>query len=286
MVARILAAVARAEVERKGARQRLAAEQRAKAGKAWWPRRPFGLEMDGSLREDEAEALRKAYRDLLAGVSLLTLARDLNEAAYFTNRGKPWTATSLRPVLLNARNAGIRVYEGEEVGQADWEAIVPEETYRAAVRVLNDPGRDTGGGGRIPRNLVSGIAVCGRHGCGGDAKVGWRGRRKGAEGACPVYVCRRSSCVSHRLDWVDTYVTERIVQRLSLPGAAAVSVSGEGEGDAADLRAEVASLRERLDALAEDYAEGLLSRSQMLAGSERLRERLERAEAPTQGRKR
>ena len=51
MVARILAAVARAEVERKGARQRRANQQRRAEGKRWtsgW--RPFGYELDGTLR--------------------------------------------------------------------------------------------------------------------------------------------------------------------------------------------------------------------------------------------
>ncbi|MFD0518795.1 recombinase family protein [Paractinoplanes durhamensis] len=51
MVARILAAVSWGETERKSERQVLANDVRLAAGKPQWIRRPFGYEMDGTLRE-------------------------------------------------------------------------------------------------------------------------------------------------------------------------------------------------------------------------------------------
>src|SRR5690606_41100616 len=70
-VARTVIAWANYEGEQKGERQRAASRQRAQQGRPWWPQRPFGFEMDGSHRQDEKEALRGAYGDLLAGKPLI-----------------------------------------------------------------------------------------------------------------------------------------------------------------------------------------------------------------------
>ena len=48
-------------------------------------------------------------------------------------------------MLLNARNAGIYVYNGEESGPAAWEPIVEEEVFRAVVRILTNPARRLNG---------------------------------------------------------------------------------------------------------------------------------------------
>ncbi|WJN63066.1 serine integrase [Streptomyces phage phiScoe3] len=273
-VARTLTAWAQYEGEQKALRQREANLQRAQMGKPWWPSRPFGLERDGTLNEAEALGLRKAYADLLAGTPLAQLAHDLNEAGLLTNKGNPWTGMTLRPVLMNARNAAIRVYEGQEVGPANWSAIVPEETWRAAVRLLSQPARRTGGGGKR-LNLMTGFAKCGK--CGGDVKTEYRGR-KGEIGAYTVYACRVKHCLSHRSKWVDEWVRAEVLVRLADKDFAEAWAVDHG-ADLAQVREEVVSLRERLDAFAEDYAEGLISRAQMVTGSTRVRERLEQAEA-------
>ena len=124
-VARTVTAWATYEGEVKAARQKSANRQRAVAGKGWWPVRPFGIEFDGTgLVETEAVALRKAYTDVLDGAPLASVARDWNAAGLLTPKGKTWRATSVRTVLLNARNAGLREYDGEIVGAAVWPAIV------------------------------------------------------------------------------------------------------------------------------------------------------------------
>ena len=62
MYARIKAAVARAEMERKGARQSAAQLQRAKQGRAPKGMRPLGYAVNGDVIPDEAEAVRAIYR--------------------------------------------------------------------------------------------------------------------------------------------------------------------------------------------------------------------------------
>jgi site-specific DNA recombinase len=60
MYLRIKVAVARAEVERKAARQRRANLQAAQDGRRMGGRRPFGFELDMTIRETEAAAVRQA----------------------------------------------------------------------------------------------------------------------------------------------------------------------------------------------------------------------------------
>jgi hypothetical protein len=151
--------------------------------------RPFGYEQDMTIRETEAEAVRAAFDDVLAGVPLGRVARNWNAAGLLTplhNRsGEPsqWTGASVRPVLMNPRYAGLRGYglkldngsrKIEIMGPGHRSAIVSEETWGAVVGLLSDPERFTGRG-RGARALLSGIAV---RGIGGATVNGARSRTK------------------------------------------------------------------------------------------------------------
>jgi site-specific DNA recombinase len=289
MVARILAAVARQEVERKSERQQLAAQQRAKAGRPQWSTRPFGYERDGLPREPEAAVVRKAYADVLDGRSLAAVTADFNASGFSTTKAGQvraadgstysgeWDTPTVRHILLNPRNAAISTYRGEEVGPGTWEPLVPEETFRAVVHLLTSPGRRKAGGFAADVNLLTGFATCGA--CGSAVKAGWRGGRKGDPTAYLVYSCRRAGCVSNRAEFVESVVLRRVVEALEEPGFWLRWMAPASDaGDPAALRAEEQSLRERMEALATDYADGLLSRSQMQAGTTRLRERLAEVE--------
>ncbi|MCZ2811260.1 recombinase family protein [Modestobacter sp. VKM Ac-2979] len=271
MQSRMGTVIATWEGEQKAERMWLAMRQRAEQGKSWWSSRPFGFELDGTHRADEAAALVQTYADLLTGASLPTLARQLNDAGHTTCRGGKWTATTLRPVLLNARNAAIRVYDGEEIGAAAWEAIIPEDRWRAAVRLLTNPARRTGGGGAEPRNLLTGVATCGK--CGGGVKVGWRAGRAGEPGAYAVYVCRASSCVSVPVLAADHAVMARLASEVDSPhNREKWQTTRKRGGEVSQaLLVEQATLRSRLDAVIEDYADGLMDRGQFRTGTEKLR---------------
>ncbi|MCQ1581927.1 hypothetical protein [Streptomyces parvus] len=51
---------------------------------------------------------------------------------------------------------GMRVRRTEETGAGNWEAIVSEGMFRALVRYLSAPERNTGGGGKR-KALLSGV---------------------------------------------------------------------------------------------------------------------------------
>jgi hypothetical protein len=70
---------------------------------------------------------------------------------------------------------------------------------------------------------------------------------------------------------VDAHVGAVIVERLSRPDALALL---RPTLDTAPVHAEMATVRERLDGLAREYADGTIDARQMAAGSTRLRERL------------
>ncbi len=155
LVGRILASVARSEIEVKARRHRDAQAQAAAEGRRVGGRRPFGYEPDGvTIRPREAAAIRQGYEDLLAGLPLAEIARRWN-ALGFRSQSRPWAWNNVRVVLMNARYAGLRAHKKEVVGPAVWDGLVSEETWRAAVGVLTDPGRRKGAG---PKRPLTGIA--------------------------------------------------------------------------------------------------------------------------------
>jgi site-specific DNA recombinase len=122
LFARIKGAVAKAEVERKSARQKRANQQRRAAG-AWLStgNRTFGYARDGQPLEPEASMVRQAATDVLAGRSLRSIAIAWNQLGVTTTRGNHWTNLALRRVLINPLIAGLVAHKGNVVGRGDWE---------------------------------------------------------------------------------------------------------------------------------------------------------------------
>lgn len=112
MYARIKAAIARAEMERKGARQSSAQLQRAKQGRAPKGMRPLGYTVSGDVIPDEAEAVRAIYRLFTRTdhrESLRSLARGLSGT-------EPIDGLRPRPKhshIVSAERAERRLAEGK-----------------------------------------------------------------------------------------------------------------------------------------------------------------------------
>ena len=241
LVGRILASVARGEVERKSARQQRAQAQAASQGRRVGGRRPFGYEQDGmTVRTVEAAAVRSGYASALSGVHLAAVARDWNARGLTPGQlkrdGRPsaWRHDNVRHVLLNPRYAGLRQYRGEVVGQAGWPALVDEDTYRATVSLLEDPSRRRGGA-HGATGLLTGVALCGVCGSGVHLGRSRRGQR--------IYRCRASyGHVSRQAEVVEDYVGQVVVARLSRPDAYQLLRDRE-RPDTAALRDEAQALR-------------------------------------------
>ena len=277
MVARTLGSVSQYESEQKAERQRRANRQRAEAGRHFGTRRPFGFELDGvTVRPDEAEAVRTACSDVLAGRSLAAIARDWNGRGFVTPQaGNPWTSTVLRRTLKTERLAGVRTYRGEIVRDTDglpieaaWPPLVDLETWHAVQAVLAT--RSTSWPGPS-RQLLTGLALCAV--C--EAPIHSGGSRKGRR----RYRCSRQGGHAYReAEPVDEYVSEVVIGRLGRPDAAVLLVTS-GATDLDELQRQIGDLNVRRDAIAEGFADGSVSLSQFKAANAKLSERLEELEA-------
>ncbi|OBA81238.1 hypothetical protein A9W99_14475 [Mycobacterium sp. 1164966.3] len=282
LVARILSSVAQGEVERKGARQQSAAIQAAKAGRWVGGRRPFGYEKDGvTIRETEAAMIKAAYVDVLGGESLSEIARRWNASGVKPAQSdKCWYRGTVKDVLTNPRHAGLRRYRTPEelakirqnpelgiVGKAQWDAIIDETTWRAAVRILTDPRRHTGPAGS--KGLLTGVGVCGA--CGQTV------HRGGAAHGRPMYRCISGRHVSRMSEPVDEYVQMVVVEKLKQPAAARLWAAELPDAD--ELMAEADKLRRERDGIDQDRATGLIDRVRWRAMNERISQRLGDIEA-------
>jgi len=272
LVARLLGAVARGEMETKGTRQRRANLQRAENGTPRFTRRPFGYSPDGTtVVEDEAKELRATAHQLLAGATLMELCADLNRRGVRTSLGNTWRVTSLRHLLLNPRYAGLNSYRGEVIGRGDWPAILDESTHRAVVTLLNDPSRRTAAS-TVGKYLMSGLVRCGR--C-SDAMFASPMGPKGSYWM--VYKCRKAH-LARRLDLVDEVVEGMMLARLARADAVDLLVD-ENTDDADELRGEATAIRAQLADSADLFADGTLTATQLRKITERLRVRLHAVES-------
>lgn len=241
MVARLLGAVARHELEHMAERRVAAKQRQAEAGAYRGGPRPIGYEADGvTLRLAEAERIRQAARDLIAGRTLYAIVRAWNAGGFTTSTGKRWAARQAGRVLTRARNAGLVEHDGEIIGPAQWPAIISEDELRAVRSIL---GKNRPPGGRFPVRsyLLSGVAICAV--CGDTLVTSKSGGRA-------VYRCRRAAGegghVTRTVADLDAYVTgvtRGILQRLG-------PIKAEGP-DLSLLHKRLADVNTELDELAE-----------------------------------
>ncbi len=124
LFARMKAAVARSEVERKGRRQSSAQAQRARQGRAPKGIRPLGYALNGDILEDEAKAVQEVYAAFLAGSSLRGIARALSgEDGENVPADVPATETQTRRLALERNQR--RAEENKTRGPADQLAMKP-----------------------------------------------------------------------------------------------------------------------------------------------------------------
>jgi hypothetical protein len=227
---------------------------------------------------------------VLAGGTLVGIGRELAAAGFGATSGKPYHHATIRAILQNPRNAGLRGYttrgsDGRRatqiIGLAQWPSIVDEDTYRAACALLSDSARRTNGVGSARKWLLGGLALCGRCDDGvTTVRVSYRGRANADGLPVRTYRCRVHPHLSRAAAWCDAVVIERVVARLGRGDARDLLVDDDRE-DVAELRQEADTLNTRLAQLAEAFADGTISSPQLKAGTERLRARLGDVEART-----
>ena len=274
-VATILSTVAQMEVELKGERQRAANLQRVAQGTPWASGfRAFGYTLTGDLIEDEAQHIRQAAIDALAGTSMREIAKAWNALGLRSIHSKGdalgWTNRGIRSMLVNPRYAGIATYKGTVVGIGQWVPVFDETTHALLRARLTDPSRRTReGGGRTPEHLLSAIATCVRCGQTVTARTA---------NSVAAYGCTRG-CVGTPRAAADAYVTETFERAvrvfgpqrvLGLPSAPVVEV--EDAKPLEDRRKTVTAAYLRGDLPGDEYDAALAEIAASLAQIERLSE--------------
>lgn len=273
LVGRILAVIARGEMERKSTRQKRANKQAAEMGRARrGSPRPFGWLPDRITPDPaEAAAIRDACAAVSGGGTLTGVARDWErrglrplQAPYGPLREHPWTRTSVKEILANPRNAGIAMYRGTEVGYGEWVPVVTEETWRAVTEAIRNPrwSRPTQG----ITTLLGGIGLC--H-C-GNYLTGGR-----SAGGLPSYRCRQETRngrpgphVGVKRAEVDECIGAAVIDRMSMPDAIGL-LTQQPDIDTSALQDEAANLRARLGRLGELFADGKIGEADLIGGRER-----------------
>jgi site-specific DNA recombinase len=276
LIARIQGAVARKESDDKSRRIRRKHEELAQAGRlSGGGTRPFGYEANRrTIRPAEAATIRDCVRRALAGDSLRSICLDLNRAGVPTVTGAAWTSQTLKRMLTSARISGQREHRGDIVATAEWPAIItPAETQRLRAK-LNDPERRTNRSAR--RYLLASLLRC--HHCGN--RLYSRPRDDGAR----RYVCASGpgfdGCgkLTIMAEPLEQFIAEAVLHRLDspeLPRALNGDVSADPAGS--EWQVEVERAQEKLDELAELWAQNEITRREWVTARAPIEKRLHAA---------
>ncbi|QNE21933.1 recombinase family protein [Kribbella qitaiheensis] len=267
MVARILAAVARAEVQRKAARQRLANEQRANAGAAWTAGvRRFAYTADMELIPAEVEALVQARKDVLAGMSRAEVARRWDQLGFqsghaaSTKRKTPtkagWTTGGVTRVLSNPVYAGIRAYHGVEVANGDWPAVFTRDEH-LEIKLFLDRLANGKSKGPKPTTLLSSLALCAT--CGDPV-------RAGSDRGIKTYACGASGHVSTLRQAADEFAHATAIALLESQEVLSLLLPSD-DHELDEAKREHAELDAKLKSMARLFALNAMTEDQVVAGT-------------------
>lgn len=266
MYARIKAAVARGEIERKGERQRRAALQRAENGRPPLGVRLFGYTTAGDVIADEASIVREAFTRFAAGDSLHGVVTWLNESGMSPRHSDTWPRSTVRRMLLNPRYAGRAVYCGQANGRTGtWAPIVDEDVFDAVSRKLTDPRRRKQFG-TDRKYLGSGLFLC------GECSAPVHSHSADTE-RCHRYRCPEGHVVRSG-NQVDTYVMDVLRKRLARDDLADLLTPADSD-EARGLAEEIASLRARMARTEADYDDDLIDGRRYRTKMERLSAQLD-----------
>lgn len=280
LMARILAAFAASESDRKSQRLKRKAREIAEAGRpGGGGNRPFGYEQDRvTVIESEAAIIRDVAARYLAGESLTSLTVWMQEAGITSVVGKPWRTGTLRATLTSARIVGLREHNGEVVASATWPAIISPATHEQLVAAF---ARKKLTGRRTARRyLLSGLLRCGK--CG--SKLFSSARREG-ERVRRRYVCSSNpdngGCgkLTVVAEPVEEWIAEAVLIRLDSP-ALSDALAGRAEVDErhSALMAELADDQLQMAQLATSWANKEISHAEWKIARDVVEERVRKAE--------
>ncbi|MGC0315645.1 recombinase family protein [Kitasatospora acidiphila] len=180
-------------------RRRITRENRrmAQAGEFHGGTPAFGWDPTDRKKLDPtaADMIRRGTKWFIQGDRIPTaLARFAEEGLLNPSTGRPFSREHWRRILMRARNAGIRIYQGEPMKDedggyvmGDWPPIVTTEEWEAVMAKIASRQKKTKPD-TTTKYLLSGIARCGRCGARMHGNPTWQ---KGKKTDTYAYNCQK-----------------------------------------------------------------------------------------------
>lgn len=260
--ARTVGAAARYESEQKSERHKAKHRQLAAAGQlGGGGTRPYGYADDRiTVVPEEAEVVREAARQILAGWSLRQVCRHLNDRGVPTVTGARWSPQVMRRLLIAPRTAGLRELQGEVVGEAAWEPLVDRQTWEGVAAVLQDPARRKNQTAR--RYLLTGLVYSTE----GTKMIARPDQRKARRYIALPEDGRPGTAI--HADELEALVVEAVLQRFDEAALPAGPAAPAGDVEA------ITAVEGDLDELARLRGEGEITLREWMAARAPLQERL------------
>jgi site-specific DNA recombinase len=279
--------VERTRIRMRGTHQQLAIEGRHHGGRCYGFTKEDGP--DGRPVRvhdpDEAKVVREIADRLVNGHSATSIAADLNARNVAAPRGKGrWHISSVRYVISKPAVAGLRSHHGT-ITTARWDAIVPEDRWRKALRSLG-AGVVIGQDGKqhpVRRNhqsngrkwlMTGGLAICAK--CQHPMAINHSAGRS-------HYACRDTdpkAChrvAISRAEDVEAWVTREVLITVERSPRLLKLISGSPDPKQAKLHAELSAAEDALKAQARRFGEGEITEVEWDAMAGPLRARAAKA---------
>ena len=272
LVVRKLVSMAKWESDSISLRVRRAVEAAVRDGRPHGGgRRPLGYDRAGNLVPAEAEALRYAADQVLAGRSLRSIVLELRTRGVTGAGGGSLTGRTLRQVLIGPRAAGLRTHRGEEM-PGTWPPILSRAQHEQ-LRALLRPGQRKG---RPPAHLLTGLLRCGRDGCGHRMYYSVESRQPDRY-ACRGGVTPGVEHLSIAARQLEELLTEAVLIRLDHHGLGA-ALASQRQAPSQAVASQLAADEAALVQLATDhYTSRLIGRAEFLAARGVLEDRIRQA---------
>ena len=273
LMARLLSAVAANESDSKRRRGKRKALEIAQSGQPHMGGpRAFGFQDDKVTHHPgEVTVIRDLAARALAGETLISMATWLQDNDVQTVGGKEWRTNTVRALLTNPRNWGMRVHQGQIIGAATWDPIITPDQGERLQRLLLDPARRTNRSAR--RYLLTGLLLCGK--CGTRLNSAPRGdiRRYGcrtgpdSRGCGGVYIYA---------EMLEEFIAEAVLYRLDSPAMhETLTDTGTDQDEARTVADAIQADTNKMDELAAMWADGEISRTEWSKARKRIQDRLE-----------
>lgn len=257
--------------------------------------RPFGYahaRTDDGTRTyvvvpEQADIIRFAAERILAGWALTNVAAELNERGVRSTLGGKVVANSVRSWLTAPSVAGLRVHQGQVVGNGNWKPILDRQTFeqvkaklvgRRTVQCSGGSTYQVGarhlGNATGRRYVLTGLAYCGV--C--DAPLIGSNKQLKNGTKKPYLQCHPKkggkSCIGIMLPETEGYVVETMFAALDDPKRLeGLASEDEHQQRRDEIVAELAGIERQRNELAELWGAGELGASDWAAARESLKVR-------------